>query len=114
MEAAGAGEILLTSIDRDGTMAGYDLDLTRRVADSVGIPLIACGGAGRVEHLAQAVDSGHASAAAAGAFFLFFGPRRTVLITYPTDDELEAHLPASRIRRKDRNPAVVPAGAVSA
>jgi cyclase len=93
-------------------MQGYDLELTRRVADALSIPLIACGGAGSVEHFAEAVDMGHASAVAAGAFFLFFGARRTVLLTYPTDAELRAHLPAERIRPKDRNPPEVPRGAV--
>lgn len=97
----GAGEILLTSIDRDGTMSGYDLELTRRVADALTIPVIACGGAGSVAHLAQAVEQGHASAVAAGAFFLFYGRRRTVLITYPSDDELRTHLGAERVRTKD-------------
>lgn len=103
MQDAGAGEILLTSIDRDGTMEGYDLELIRSVADSLTIPLIACGGAGSVEHLAQAVNQGHASAVAAGAFFLFYGKRRTVLITYPTDDELQAALGPERVRRKDKS-----------
>ncbi|HYD50224.1 MAG TPA: AglZ/HisF2 family acetamidino modification protein [Terriglobales bacterium] len=112
MQACGAGEILLTSIDRDGTMSGYDLELTRRVADAVDIPVIACGGAGSVAHLAQAAEQGHASAVAAGAFFLFFGPRRTVLITYPEDDELAEHLPLPRIRDKRLNPTVIPAGTV--
>ena len=111
MQACGAGEIFLTSIDRDGTMAGYDVDLIRRVSDALTIPLIACGGAGSVGHLADAVHAGHASAVAAGAFFLFFGARRTVLITYPTDDELLQHLEPDLIRRKDENPTVVPHGA---
>jgi cyclase len=110
VQELGAGEILLTSIDRDGTMAGYDLDLIRQVSDAVTIPVIACGGAGSVRHLAEAVETGHASAVACGAFFLFFGPRRTVLITYPTDDELLREFPVERIRRKDRNPTVVPPG----
>jgi len=101
MEKRGAGEILLTSIDRDGTMEGYDLELTRRVSDVLTIPLIACGGAGSVSHLAEAVDQGHASAVAAGAFFLFYGPRRTVLITYPDDEELLKHLGQERVRLKD-------------
>ena len=101
MEELGVGEILLTSIDRDGTMDGYDLELTRRVSDALSIPLIACGGAGTVEHLAEAVDKGHASAVACGAFFLFYGPRRTVLITYPSDEQLTRHLGVERIRLKD-------------
>jgi cyclase len=102
-EAAGlgAGEILLTSVDRDGTMDGYDIDLVRRVSEAVPIPVIACGGAGRVEDFAEAVDRGGASAVAAGAFFLFFGPRRTVLINYPTDAELARVLGPARVRMKD-------------
>ncbi len=111
MQDRGCGEVLVTSIDRDGTMAGYDLDLTRRMSDALTIPLIACGGAGSVGHLADAVHSGHASAVAAGAFFLFFGPRKTVLITYPTDDELTQYFDPIRIRDKHRNPTVLPDGA---
>lgn len=101
VESLGAGEILLTSIDRDGTMEGYDVPLVRQVADAVNIPVIACGGAGKVEHLAQAVHEGHASAVASGAFFLFYGRRRTVLITFPSDEELIEHLGPPRVREKD-------------
>lgn len=101
VESLGAGEILLTSIDRDGTMEGYDLPLVRNVSDAVGIPVIACGGAGRVDHLAAAIEQGHASAVASGAFFLFYGRRRTVLITHPTDEELLQHLGTECIRTKD-------------
>ncbi len=101
MEEMGAGEIFLTSVDQDGTMEGYDLDVMRKVADALTIPLIACGGAGSVEHLAQAVYEGHASAVAAGAFFLFFGRRRTVLITYPKDKDLMQHFRPEHIRPKD-------------
>ncbi|MGD9647818.1 MAG: HisA/HisF-related TIM barrel protein [Pirellulales bacterium] len=100
----GAGEILLTSIDRDGTMVGYDLELTRRVADALPVPVIACGGAGSVADLAAGVREGHATAVAAGAFFLFYGRRRTVLITYPTDQELAQHLPDELIRQKIYSP----------
>jgi cyclase len=62
-EKLGAGEILLTSFDRDGTKEGYDLELTRAISDAVGIPVIASGGAGTAEHLADAVIEGHADAA---------------------------------------------------
>ncbi len=106
MQAMGAGEILLTSIDRDGTMEGYDIPLVRQVADALHIPLIACGGAGSVGHLAEAVYNGHAAAVAAGAFFLFYGPRRTVLITYPTDEELRRAFRAEHVRIKDLAPVV--------
>ncbi len=68
-ETRGAGEILLTSMDGDGTAEGYDLALTRNVADAVKIPVIASGGAGRLEHFAQALDEGHASAALAATLF---------------------------------------------
>jgi len=69
-ERAGAGEILLQSIDRDGTMRGYDLDLIRAVTQDVGIPVIASGGAGTYEHMREAIEAG-ASAVAAGAMFQF-------------------------------------------
>ena len=80
----GAGEILLNSIDRDGSMAGYDLDMLRKVADSVDIPVIACGGAGSLADFRDAIQDGHASAVAAGSFFVFTGKHRAVLITYPS------------------------------
>jgi imidazole glycerol-phosphate synthase subunit HisF len=67
----GAGEILLTSMDRDGTQAGYDLELTRRVADAVEVPVIASGGAGRLEHFAEVLADGHASAVLAASLFHF-------------------------------------------
>ena len=67
----GAGEILLTSMDRDGTQAGYDLELTRRISDAVGVPVIASGGAGRLEHFADVLDDGHASAVLAASLFHF-------------------------------------------
>ena len=67
----GAGEILLTSMDRDGTQEGYDIELTRRISDAVDIPVIASGGAGRLEHFADALDAGHASAVLAASLFHF-------------------------------------------
>jgi cyclase len=85
---AGAGEILINSIDRDGTFAGYDVQLVRSVADGVDVPVIACGGAGSLEDLARAVNEGHASAVAAGSFFVFQRPHRAVLITLPDDRAL--------------------------
>jgi len=82
---AGVGEILLNNVDRDGTMAGYDLDLIGHVSHIVTVPLVACGGAGTVEHLRAAVQEGGASAVSAGSMFVFHGKRRAVLINYPTD-----------------------------
>ena len=89
MQTQGAGELLLNSIDRDGMMAGYDLDLIRRVTDAVSVPVVACGGAGNVHHLGQAVREGGASAAGAGSLFVFQGPHRAVLISYPPRAELQ-------------------------
>ena len=71
MREAGAGEILLTSMDADGTKDGYDVALTRAVADAVDIPVIASGGAGRLEHLAEVLRDGHASAVLAASIFHF-------------------------------------------
>ena len=71
MQAAGAGEILLTSMDRDGTREGFDLALTRAVADAVGVPVIASGGVGSLEHLAEGVLEGHADAVLAASIFHF-------------------------------------------
>jgi imidazole glycerol-phosphate synthase subunit HisF len=67
----GAGEILLTSIDRDGTFTGYDIELTRQVAQAVSIPVIASGGAGNYEHMAQAIREANASAVAAASIYHF-------------------------------------------
>jgi cyclase len=89
MERMGAGEIIVNSIDRDGTMQGYDLDLIRSVADSVNVPVVACGGAGNLSHVSEAIKQGHASAAAAGSMFVFQGPLRGVLISYPSPKELK-------------------------
>ncbi len=71
MAGLGAGEILLTSMDRDGTRQGFDIALTRRVADAVGIPVIASGGVGTLEHLVEGVRDGHASAVLAASIFHF-------------------------------------------
>lgn len=90
MERRGAGEILLNSVDRDGTMQGYDLDLIRRVTSAVSIPVVACGGAANVEDLGRAVRQGGAAAAAAGSLFVYQGPHRAVLVTYPEPRVLEA------------------------
>ena len=90
MERCGAGEILLNSIDRDGRQNGYDLELIRRVARAVRVPIVACGSAGRLEDFRAAVADAGASAVGAGSFFVFEGKHRAVLITYPERKELEA------------------------
>jgi len=88
MEDRGAGEIIITSIEKEGKMAGYDLELIKRISEAVTIPVIAHGGAGNLEHLKQAISSAHASAVAAGSLFVYHGPRNAVLINYPTQEEL--------------------------
>ena len=71
MAAAGAGEILLTSMDRDGTRQGYDIALTRAIADAVSVPVIASGGVGTLDHLVEGVRDGHATAVLAASIFHF-------------------------------------------
>lgn len=85
---AGAGEILLNAVDRDGEMSGYDTELITALAESVTIPVIALGGAGSLDDMREAVRAG-ASAVAAGSMFVFHGPHRAVLITYPSYQDLE-------------------------
>ena len=85
---SGAGEVLLNAVDRDGMMQGMDLVMIRRAAESIAVPLIACGGVGSLADIKAAVDAG-ASAVAAGAFFVFHGPHRAVLITYPSYNDLK-------------------------
>ena len=91
MEFVGAGEIILNSIDRDGTMQGYDLDLIKLVSEKVSIPMIACGGAGGMDDLVTAVHDGGVSAVAAGSMFVFQGRHRAVLISYPSNKEQLDH-----------------------
>jgi cyclase len=88
-EDKGAGEIIVQSIPRDGTMEGYDLDLIRRVSDAVTIPVVALGGAGGLDDLRRVYDETHASGLAAGSMFVYHGPKRGVLINYPDREELQ-------------------------
>lgn len=90
-EKAGAGEILLNSVDRDGTMSGLDVKLLEAIAASINVPIIACGGAGKLEHLSEAEQCG-ASAIAAGSMFVFHGKQRGVLISYPSETNLRKYL----------------------
>src|SRR5574341_427540 len=87
-EGAGAGELLLTSIDRDGTYDGYDIELIKQVTSAVNIPVIACGGAGKVADFTTAVNNGGASAVAAGSMVVYQGKKRGVLINFPGRREL--------------------------
>ena len=91
MENAGAGEIILNAIDRDGTFLGYDLDLIKYLSSNVKIPVVASGGAANLNDFKLAIQSG-ASAVSAGSMFVFQGPHRAVLISYPSEKELKERL----------------------
>jgi cyclase len=84
---AGAGEIVLNAVDKDGTMKGMDTELIKEAAKILSVPLVAVGGVGSLADIKAAVDAG-ANAVSAGAFFVFQGPHRAVLITYPKYKEL--------------------------
>jgi cyclase len=86
--AAGAGEIFINDVAREGTGIGYDLNLVRMIALEISVPLIACGGAGTLEHFREAADVG-ASAVAAGSMFVYVGKHRAVMINYPQQSTLE-------------------------
>lgn len=90
-QTLGVGEILLTSVNREGTFSGPDLSLIRSVTSTARIPVIAQGGVSSLEDIRKMVEAG-ASAVAAGAFFVFSGPHRAVLLTYPNYEDLESLL----------------------
>ena len=85
---SGAGEVLINSVDHDGTLLGIDQDLISAASQAVNIPIIYCGGIGSLEDIKLAITKG-ASAVGAGSFFVFKGPHRAVLITYPKYSDLE-------------------------
>jgi cyclase len=93
LEELGAGEILLTSIDREGTWEGFDLELTKRVADAVSIPVIAHGGAGRMEHIVEVVKQANASAVALGSLVVFQKKGMGVLVNFPQEIHTQNLLP---------------------
>jgi cyclase len=86
---AGAGEVLLTDVDREGTRVGYDLALVAEAASDLEVPLVMSGGAGTSAHIAEAFNAG-ASAVAVGAMFVFHGPHKGVLISYPSPEQVRA------------------------
>jgi imidazole glycerol-phosphate synthase subunit HisF len=92
LEDYGVGEILLTSIDRDGMQCGYDLELVERVCQSVSVPVVANGGAGGLKDFEDVVRQGHASAVAAGSMFVYHGTLNGILINYPDEKELFKYL----------------------
>lgn len=91
-QAAGVGEIIINSVDRDGTMQGYDTNLIKKVASVINVPLVACGGAGSLSEFPAAIAAG-ASAVAAGSLFIYHGPHKAVLINYPSQKQLKTILP---------------------
>lgn len=88
MEQNGAGEIIIQSVDKDGTMTGYDLELIRTISEAVSIPVIALGGAGSIADLKKARTESFANGLAAGSLFVYQGTKRGVLINYPERSEL--------------------------
>ena len=92
MEDCGAGEIIIQSIPQDGMMQGYDIPLIRKISEAVTIPVVALGGAGKMEDLQQAFREGYANGLAAGSMFVFHGLRRAVLINYPEIREINKEI----------------------
>lgn len=92
LQQYGAGEILLTSMDRDGTWNGFDVELTRKVCEAVSIPVIASGGAGNIGHIKEVVKKGHASAVSLGSMVVYQKKEMGVLINFPDKEELEKSL----------------------
>jgi cyclase len=88
MQEQGAGELIIQSIDKDGTMMGYDISLIKKISENVTIPVIALGGAGSIDHLTQGFRKGYANGLAAGSMFVYHGQRNGILINYPTNEEL--------------------------
>ena len=88
----GVGEVLVTAVDREGTGAGFDLELISEVAEAVDVPVIGHGGGGRRAELGDPVLKAGASAVAAGTLFVFQGPDRGVLINYPPRRQIEKFL----------------------
>jgi len=88
VEEAGAGEIILMSIDRDGTYKGFDLELMKNVSDAVNIPVVAVGGASQLNDFVEVVNVGGASAVAAGSLFVYASEQRGVMINYPKQARL--------------------------
>lgn len=87
-EELGAGEILLNSISRDGTMQGYDIKLVKDITSAVSIPVIACGGAKDIYDFKKVLEEGGAHAAAAGSLYVYYGEQKAVLITAPDENDL--------------------------
>lgn len=88
MEQLGAGELILSSIDREGVGKGYDIKLLSSIAKSISIPVVASGGAGDLSDFVEVKNCGHVHAISAGSMFVFYGPHKAVLINYPSYEEV--------------------------
>jgi len=89
IEEYGVGEIIVQSVDRDGTYLGYDIEMIKQISEAVSVPVVALGGAKDYTDFKKAVKKGFASAVAAGSLFVYHGPRRAVLISFPNRDEMK-------------------------
>jgi cyclase len=92
MEQKGVGELIVQSIDQDGMMNGYDLDLIRRISEAVTIPVVALGGAGSLADMHDAYKQSYANGLAAGSMFVYHGARKGVLINYPDKNEIKKNV----------------------
>ena len=89
MEGQGAGELIIQSIERDGTMQGYDVELVKSICAGVNVPVVALGGAGKIEDMEEVYRRAHANGLAAGSLFVYQGRNRGVLVNYPHKEELK-------------------------
>ena len=92
LEMAGAGEILLTSMDKDGTWSGFDVEITRKISEAVSVPVIANGGAGSIEHISEVIHKGKASAVALGSMVVYQQKGMGVLVNFPDKKKLSSIL----------------------
>lgn len=92
LQEYGAGELLITSMDQDGTWKGFDIEIIKRISESVDVPVIANGGAGKIEHIENVVKNGGASAVALGSMVVYQQKDMGVLVNFPSKDELSSRL----------------------
>ena len=90
--AHGAGEVVVNSVDRDGTYTGYDIEYLKKITSNVAVPVVGLGGAGKIDDFVIGAKEAKLSAVAAGSLFVFHGPHKAVLITYPNKKELRKRL----------------------
>ena len=86
---AGAGELFINNVDRDGTYAGFDVQILQRINEIVSVPVVACGGASSLQDFNEVVSKTNISGVAAGSLFVYQGPHRAVLISYPSAEQLQ-------------------------